>query len=81
AIAALTPSISSPSPLTAREQEIARLVAEGLTNAEIGEKLFITAGTAKTHIANVQAKLKVRNRVGIAAWSWENGLAGPAPRE
>lgn len=58
-----------------------RLVAEGLTNAEIGEKIFITAGTAKTHIANVQAKLKVRNRVGIAAWSWENGLAGPAPRE
>ncbi|KFK88749.1 LuxR family transcriptional regulator [Streptomyces sp. JS01] len=72
---------TAPSPLTAREQEIARLVAEGLTNAEIGEKLFITAGTAKTHIANVQAKLKVRNRVGIAAWSWENGLAGPAPRE
>ncbi|MCC8481367.1 response regulator transcription factor [Streptomyces globisporus] len=70
-----------PSPLTAREQEIARLVAEGLTNAEIGEKLYITAGTAKTHIANVQAKLKVRNRVGIAAWSWENGLAGPIPRE
>lgn len=71
----------SPSPLTAREQEIARLVAEGLTNAEIGEKLYITAGTVKTHIANVQAKLRVRNRVGIAAWSWENGLAGPAPRE
>ncbi|MFE6916913.1 response regulator [Streptomyces rubiginosohelvolus] len=72
---------TAPSPLTVREQEIARLVAEGLTNAEIGERLFITAGTAKTHIANVQAKLKVRNRVGIAAWSWENGLAGPAPRK
>ncbi|MFE3665523.1 response regulator [Streptomyces sp. NPDC059164] len=72
---------ASPSPLTTREREIARLVAEGLTNAEIGEKLFITAGTAKTHIANIQAKLKVRNRVGIAAWSWENGLAGPVPRE
>ncbi|MFF7011331.1 response regulator [Streptomyces fimicarius] len=71
----------APSPLTAREQEIARLVAEGLTNAEIGERLFITAGTAKTHIANVQAKVKARNRVGIAAWSWETGLAGPAPRE
>ncbi|MGW8986718.1 response regulator [Streptomyces parvus] len=70
-----------PSPLTAREQEIARLVAEGLTNAEIGEKLFITAGTAKTHIANVQAKLRVRNRVGIAAWSWENGLAGRVRRQ
>ncbi|MER6915855.1 response regulator transcription factor [Streptomyces sp. NPDC000594] len=62
-------------PLTARESEIARLVAEGLTNAEIGERLFISAGTAKTHIANVQAKLKARNRVGIAAWAWENGLA------
>ncbi|WP_371572375.1 response regulator [Streptomyces sp. NBC_01314] len=69
------------SPLTAREDEIARLVAEGLTNAEIGEKLFISAGTAKTHVANVQAKLKARNRVGIAAWAWENGLAGPVPRE
>ncbi|WNF29123.1 response regulator transcription factor [Streptomyces sp. C11-1] len=72
---------TAPSPLTAREAEIARLVAEGLTNAEIGEKLFISAGTAKTHIANVQAKLKARNRVGIAAWTWENGLAGPVPGE
>ncbi|MEV5599583.1 response regulator transcription factor [Streptomyces sp. NPDC052496] len=77
----LAPGPAAPaarSPLTARESEIARLVAEGLTNAEIGEQLFISAGTAKTHVANVQAKLKVRNRVGIAAWSWENGLAGPA---
>ncbi|MGW2181887.1 response regulator [Streptomyces sp. NPDC001732] len=60
-----------PSPLTSREEEITRLVAEGLTNAEIGARLFISPGTAKTHIANIQAKLKVRNRVGIAAWSWE----------
>ncbi|WP_405614748.1 response regulator transcription factor [Streptomyces sp. NBC_01511] len=79
---AATPAApTAPSPLTAREQEIARLVADGLTNAEIGGKLFISAGTAKTHIANVQAKLKARNRVGIAAWAWENGLAGPVPRE
>lgn len=58
------------SPLTAREEEIARLVAEGLTNAEIGAALFIAAGTVKTHIANIQTKLGARNRVGIAAWSW-----------
>ncbi|GAA0954240.1 response regulator transcription factor [Actinocorallia libanotica] len=70
----------APSSLTAREREVARLIAEGLTNAEIGGRLFISAGTVKTHVANVQAKLKARNRVGIAAWSWENGLAGPAPR-
>ncbi|MFE2164148.1 response regulator [Streptomyces sp. NPDC059447] len=61
-------------PLTGRELEIVRLVARGLTNAEIGAELFISAGTAKTHIANVQSKLGARNRVGIAAWAWEHGL-------
>ncbi|WP_106398439.1 response regulator [Actinocorallia populi] len=81
---ALVPApAASPGPasLTVREREVARLVAEGLTNAEIGGRLFISAGTAKTHVANVQAKLKARNRVGIAAWAWENGLAGPIARE
>ncbi|MEJ8643512.1 response regulator transcription factor [Streptomyces sp. MS1.HAVA.3] len=62
-------------PLTEREVDIVRLVARGLTNAETGAELFISAGTAKTHIANVQAKLGARNRVGIAAWAWEHGVA------
>ncbi|HET9243398.1 MAG TPA: response regulator transcription factor [Gaiella sp.] len=62
-----------PSGLTAREHEVARLVARGLTNAEIGAELFISAGTAKTHVANIQRKLGVRNRVGIAAWAWAAG--------
>ncbi|MFE2246126.1 response regulator [Streptomyces lavendulae] len=65
-------------PLTAREREIALLVARGLTNAEVGAELFISPGTAKTHVANIQAKLAVRNRVGIATWAWETGLAGRA---
>ncbi|MFF3557425.1 response regulator [Streptomyces tsukubensis] len=59
------------SPLTPREAEIVRLVAEGLTNAEIGTALFISAGTVKTHMANVQAKLGVRNRVAMAAWHFD----------
>ncbi|MFJ8742029.1 response regulator [Embleya sp. NPDC127516] len=66
-----------PDPLTIREHEIVRLVARGYTNAEIGAELYITAGTAKTHIANIQAKLRVRNRVGIAAWAWANGHVTP----
>ncbi|MFE9334862.1 response regulator [Streptomyces sp. NPDC006925] len=61
-------------PLTSREEEVARLVAEGLTNSDIGAELFISAGTVKTHLARLQKKLGVRNRVGIAAWVWESGL-------
>ncbi|MCX4692133.1 response regulator transcription factor [Streptomyces sp. NBC_01408] len=69
------PRVPQAHPLTGREVDIVRLVAQGLTNAEIGAELFISAGTAKTHIANVQAKLGARNRVGIAAWAWEHGVA------
>jgi len=64
-----------PVTLTSREFDVVRAVAAGKTNAEIGTDLFISAGTVKTHLANVQAKLGVRNRVGIAAWAWANGHA------
>jgi DNA-binding NarL/FixJ family response regulator len=66
---------AEPNPLTRRETDIVRLVAQGLTNAQIGAELFISAGTAKTHIANVQAKLGVANRVAVASWAWRAGLA------
>ncbi|MFZ3497340.1 response regulator [Streptomyces sp. 5.8] len=72
------PRPATEDPLTAREREIALLVARGLTNAEVGAELFISPGTAKTHVANIQAKLAVRNRVGIAAWAWETGLVSGA---
>jgi DNA-binding NarL/FixJ family response regulator len=63
--------------LTSRELEVVRAVAEGKTNAEIAADLYLSAGTVKTHVANVQAKLGTRNRVGIAAWAWANGHATP----
>lgn len=62
-------------PLTEREREIATLVARGRTNADIGAELFISAGTVKTHVANIQRKVGAANRVGIAAWAWSSGTA------
>ncbi|MFI9240098.1 response regulator transcription factor [Streptomyces cinnamoneus] len=75
------PTVRTPvaDPLTDREREIVRLIARGRTNAEIGAELFISPGTAKTHVANIQAKLRAGNRVGIAAWAWETGLVAPRP--
>ncbi len=59
--------------LTDRELDVVRLVAQARTNAEIAAELFITAGTVKTHMANIQRKTGARNRVAIAAWAWETG--------
>jgi len=59
--------------LSERELEVVRLVARGRTNTEIAGELFISAGTVKNHLANVQRRLGVRNRVEIAAWAWSTG--------
>jgi DNA-binding NarL/FixJ family response regulator len=60
--------------LSARELDIARSIAKGRTNHEIAAELFISLSTVKTHITRIQTKLGVRNRVEIAAWSWENRI-------
>ncbi|MFB7631561.1 response regulator [Streptomyces sp. NPDC056149] len=62
-------------PLTDREEQVVRSLATGRTNAEIADALHVSLSTVKTHLANVQAKLAARNRVEIAAWAWETGLA------
>ncbi|MEU9079564.1 response regulator [Kitasatospora sp. NPDC004745] len=62
-------------PLTGREEEIAGKVAEGKTNADIAGELFISPGTVKTHVASIQRKLGVRNRVGIAVRTFERRYA------
>ncbi|MER7890005.1 response regulator transcription factor [Micromonospora sp. NPDC094482] len=62
--------------LSPRELDVVKLVARGLTNAEIATRLFIAVGTVKTHLASVQMKLPARNRVEIAAWAWERRLVG-----
>jgi len=60
--------------LTAREQEVARLVACGLTNRQIAEQLFIAEGTAERHVGNIFAKLDVHARSQIAAWTVKQRL-------
>lgn len=64
-------------PLSEREIEVVRAVARGRTNLEIAGELFISLSTVKTHLASVQNKLGVRNRVEIAAWAWESQLGHP----
>lgn len=61
--------------LTDRERDVVRLLANGMTNAEIAGELFVSQSTVKAHLAHVQTKLAARNRVEIAVWAWESGLA------
>ncbi|MGP6170452.1 response regulator [Microbacterium sp. A196] len=60
-----------PDPLTAREEEVVVLLAEGLTNTEIGGRLFLSLGTVKTHIGAILTKIGARNRVEAAMWAFE----------
>jgi len=69
----LTPPTSERVPLSERELDVVRLVARGRTNAEISAELFLSLGTIKSHLAKVQNKLAITNRVQIAAWAWEYG--------
>jgi DNA-binding NarL/FixJ family response regulator len=63
--------------LTDREGEILRLVAEGLSNAEIAGRLVISPLTAKTHVSNILRKLDCRDRAGLVALAYESGLIAP----
>ncbi|MEV5894244.1 response regulator transcription factor [Nonomuraea fuscirosea] len=63
------PVAECPDGLTAREVEVLRLIARGLSNAEIGARLFIAGTTVKTHINNAFAKIGVRNRTEAANYA------------
>jgi len=63
--------------ITEREREVLRLVGEGLNNAEIAGRLFITPLTAKTHVSRIMTKLQVRDRAQLVVLAYESGLIRP----
>jgi len=67
--------------LSERELDVVRAVAEGLSNAGIAARLYLSEATVKSHVARVLAKLDLRDRVQVAVFAYENGIVRPGRRE
>ncbi len=68
-----------PAGLTSREAEVLTLLASGLSNAEIAQRLFLSNATVKTHINRIFAKTGARDRAQAVRFAYQHGLATPAP--
>lgn len=66
--------------LTEREREVLLLLAEGLSNADIAQRLFVSDATIKTHVSNVLSKLGVHDRIHAVIYAYERGVVAPSGR-
>jgi DNA-binding NarL/FixJ family response regulator len=72
-----TPTTETTGGLSERELGVVRLIAQGLSNAEIATTLYLSQATIKSHIARILAKLALRDRVQIAVYAYEHGIVRP----
>lgn len=72
-----SPDTTPLDPLTEREREVLTLVGQGLTNEEIGGRLYLSPLTAKTHVSRIMSKLLARDRVQLVVLAYETGLVTP----
>jgi DNA-binding NarL/FixJ family response regulator len=77
-VLAEAPDVAQLNVLTEREREVLALVGLGLNNEEIGERLFLSPLTAKTHVSRIMSKLLARDRVQLVVIAYETGLVAPS---
>jgi DNA-binding NarL/FixJ family response regulator len=77
AVAGQAMTSAVPAELSQREIEVLREVASGKTNREIGDRLFISEETVKSHVAHILTKLSLQNRTQLAAFALKYGLVDP----
>jgi DNA-binding NarL/FixJ family response regulator len=75
------PSPAAPTALTARELDVARLVARGLTNRQIAAELALSEGTVRAHVGHILDKLRLRSRVQVAGWLKQERQTTAYPRD